>query len=141
MCEEVGQQVRSSAEPAELPAGLRAQLADVAGQRIEERVLCVPVALLLGIQVRRVPGQERVRVVGRARGEPRLGAARDVRVERVSHEQQRPADAAPEVRQRREQALRADRADEVPSVEPRGLAVEWRGYDDARDLAPLADAA
>jgi hypothetical protein len=124
MCEEARQQVWGSTEPAELTSSLGEQLVDVTRRRIEQGVLRTPVVRLLGVQVRRVAGQKCVGMIGRASGKPRPRAAGNTRIEPVPDEQQRTARLAPEVRQRGEQSLGGDRADEpvfapsVPRVPP-----------------------
>jgi len=52
MREEVRQQVGAAAQPPELASGLGEEFSDVGGQRVEQRVFRVPIALLLRVEVR-----------------------------------------------------------------------------------------
>src|SRR3954449_9769264 len=138
MTEEALQLSRAAAESERAPPGLLAQVADRLRLGVQHLLFDDPVALLFGVQLRRVGWQPLEVVVGRVSGHEGLHRVRPMRMESVPGDNHRTADLLPEIPQRADYLRAMDRPGEMAGVEARGTGQRRHQGDDARDLPPLA---
>src|SRR4051812_29362026 len=138
MTEAALQLSRAAAESEKAPPGLLAQVADRLRLGVQHLLFDDPVALLFGVQLRRVGWQPLEVVVGRVSGHEGLHRVRPMRMESVPGDNHRTADLLPEIPQRADYLRAMDRPGEMAGVEGPGAGPGRPHGDDARGLPPPA---
>jgi hypothetical protein len=141
MTEECLQLARASAEAAEAPTGEPLQGWHRVGLSIEHLLLHDPVALLLGVQLRRIGRQPLLAIVRRVGPQESLDQLGMMSRQMVPHHDQPAPDAATEIPQGDEDLLARNAPGEVAGIEPRRATLRRDQGHDAGDLPALTDPA
>lgn len=136
MLEEASNQLRTMLQPAKFPPRQRPQLRNRVREGIGQRALDDRVALLLGIQLRRVGRQPHDGEILGMGGQKGLHLFGSVRTQAIPDQQQRCPELPPQVTQHRDDHGTIDRPQDMSSIQP----AIGNDRDEAGHLAPPAPA-